>query len=63
MKRLVIGIAGSLMLFLLSPGFARAQNKTFNGEIMDSSCAKTGSHEEMMSKHAIRRKKRAPWAA
>ena len=44
MKRLAIGITGSLMLLLLSPGFARAQDKTFNGEIMDSNCAKTGSH-------------------
>lgn len=57
MKRVVIGFAASLMLLLLSPGFAGAQDKTFNGEIMDSSCAKTGSHEEMMSKHAIKTEK------
>ena len=57
MKRLAIGIAGSLMLFLLSFGSARAQNSPFSGEIMDSQCAKTGSHEEMMQKHAIKTEK------
>ena len=57
MKRLVIGIAGSLMLLLLSPGFATAQDKTYSGEIMDSQCAKSGSHEEMMTKHAIKTEK------
>ena len=57
MKRLAIGIAAPLVLFLFTPGFTRAQNKTFNGEIMDSNCAKTGSHEEMMSKHAIKTEK------
>ena len=57
MKRFAIGIAGSAMLLLLSPGFARAQNATFNGEIMDSQCAKTGSHQEMMTKHAIKTEK------
>jgi hypothetical protein len=57
MKRLAVGIAGSLMLLLLSPGFARAQDKTYSGEIMDSQCAKTGSHEEMMTKHAIKTEK------
>ena len=57
MERLTIGLAGSLLLLLFSPGFARAQNKTFNGEIMDSNCAKAGSHQEMMSKHAIKTEK------
>lgn len=57
MKRLATGFAGSLLLFVLSSSFAGAQDKTFSGEIMDSSCAKTGSHEEMMSKHAIKTEK------
>ena len=57
MKRLVVSLAGLLMFFLMSPGSARAQDKTLNGEIMDSNCAKTGSHEEMMSKHAIKTEK------
>ena len=55
--KLRVGIAAPLMLFLFAPGFARAQDKTFTGEIMDSNCAKTGSHEEMMSKHAIKTEK------
>ena len=53
MKGLVTGICGLLMLFLLSPGFARAQNKTFSGEIMDSSCAKDGSHATMLKKEGM----------
>ena len=57
MKRLAIGIAGSLMLFLLSNGFVRAQTSPFSGEIMDSDCAKTGSHAEMMKKHATKTEK------
>lgn len=57
MKRLSLCFAAFLALILLSPGFARAQNKTFNGEIMDSNCAKVGSHQEMMSKHAIKTEK------
>ncbi len=57
MKQLAMGFAGLLMLVLMSPGFAKAQNKTFNGEIMDSNCAKTGSHDEMMKKHAIKTEK------
>ena len=57
MKRLAIGIAGSLMLFFLSFCSVRAQNSPFSGEIMDSQCAKVGSHEEMMQKHAIKTEK------
>jgi hypothetical protein len=57
MKRLAIGFAGLLMLFLLIVGSARAQNGPFSGQIMDSQCAKTGSHEEMMRKHAIKTEK------
>ena len=53
MKRVATGISGLLMLFLLSPGFARAQNKTFTGEIMDSSCAKDGSHAMMLKKEGM----------
>jgi hypothetical protein len=31
--------------------FAAQKNQTYTGEIMDSSCAKTGSHEGMMKAH------------
>lgn len=35
---------------LLVPGFAAGKGKAFNGEIMDSQCAKNGSHEMMLKK-------------
>jgi hypothetical protein len=52
MKRMTFTIAGSLMLLLFSAGFAVAKDRTFNGEIMDSACAKLGSHDGMMKSHA-----------
>jgi hypothetical protein len=36
---------------LLGVGSVIAQSKAFTGEIMDSSCAKMGSHEGMMKAH------------
>ena len=47
MKKLVMSIAACL---LLMPGLAVAKDKTFNGEIMDSQCAKMGGHESMFKK-------------
>jgi uncharacterized protein YdeI (BOF family) len=44
----------ALMAVLLFCGssFAAAQtNHTYTGEIMDSACARTGSHESMMKTH------------
>jgi uncharacterized protein YdeI (BOF family) len=35
---------------LLAPGLVAAKDKTFNGEIMDSQCAKGGGHESMFKK-------------
>lgn len=32
------------------PGLATAKEKTFNGEIMDSQCAKGGGHESMFKR-------------
>src|ERR1017187_4174558 len=52
MKRLTLAMAGTLMLVLLSVSFSVAQDRTFNGEIMDSACAKSGSHDGMMKQHA-----------
>lgn len=49
MKKLVIGFAATLML--LTVALAAPQDKTFIGEIMDSQCAKMGSHEHMMKMH------------
>jgi hypothetical protein len=45
-KKLVVSIAACMLLI---PGLAVANGNTFSGKIMDSPCAKNGSHE-MMSK-------------
>jgi type 1 fimbria pilin len=47
MKKLIISITACM---LLAPGFATAKDMTFNGEIMDSPCAKMGGHESMFKK-------------
>jgi hypothetical protein len=47
MKKLIMSITACM---LLAPGFAAAKDNTFSGEIMDSQCAKNGSHEEMFKK-------------
>lgn len=38
---------------LLSPGLANAQARTFTGDIMDSACAKMGSHAAMEKMHKM----------
>ncbi len=53
MKRFAVGIAGSLLFLSLVAGFASAQDKTFTGEIMDSNCAKDGSHAMMLKKEGM----------
>jgi hypothetical protein len=57
MKRFAIGVTGMVILFLLSINFVSAQKSPFSGEIMDSQCAKEGSHEAMMKKHDIKTEK------
>jgi len=47
MKRLIMSITACV---LLVPGIVAAKNMTFNGEIMDSQCAKGGGHESMFKK-------------
>jgi len=47
MKKLIMSITACM---LLVPGLAAAKDKTFNGEIMDSPCAKDGGHEAMFKK-------------
>jgi hypothetical protein len=49
MKKLALGFAAILMF--LSVAGAAPKNQTFTGEIMDSHCASTCSHEEMMQSH------------
>ena len=51
MKRIAMAMAGSLVLVLCSIGFTAAKDMTYSGEIMDSACAKMGSHEGMMKGH------------
>lgn len=51
MKRMAMAVAGSLVLVLCSIGFTAAKDMTYSGEIMDSSCAKMGSHAAMMKGH------------
>jgi len=50
MKTLGFALAATMVLWGVA--FAAPQkNQTFNGEIMDSACAKMGSHEGMMKAH------------
>jgi type 1 fimbria pilin len=49
MKKLALGFVATLML--LTAALAAPKTQTFNGEIMDSSCAMMGSHEGMMKMH------------
>ncbi len=50
MKKLVMSVAACTLLL---PGFAAAKDKTFSGEIMDSQCAKMGSHQTMLKKEGM----------
>jgi len=49
MKTLALAFATSILLGGLA--LAAQKNGTFNGEIMDSACAKMGSHDAMMKSH------------
>jgi len=51
MKKLIIGLVGSLMLLTVS--FAAPKDSTYGGEIMDSQCAKNGSHDAMLKKEGM----------
>jgi len=50
MKKLVMS---AVACTLLMPGLAAAKDKSFSGEIMDSQCAKNGSHEMMLKKEGM----------
>ncbi|MBZ5701116.1 MAG: hypothetical protein LAN84_04655 [Acidobacteriia bacterium] len=58
MKKIVIGAAASVML--LGAGLTLAKDQTFRGEIMDSQCAKNGSHAMMMAKEGMAGKENDP---
>jgi len=51
MKKLIIGLVGSLMLLTVS--FAAPKDGTYGGEIMDSQCAKEASHAMMLKKEGM----------
>jgi hypothetical protein len=49
MKSRALGFTAILLMFV-AMSFAAQSNKTYTGEIMDSACAKSGSHDAMMQK-------------
>lgn len=51
MRKTAVAMGASLLL--LSAGLATAKDRTFSGEVMDSACAKEGSHEAMMKKAGL----------
>jgi len=55
MKKL--GPALALLFLLSTAGMAAAKDKSFKGEIMDSQCAKMGSHDMMMKKEGAKNAK------
>jgi len=59
MRKLAVGIG---VCALLLPAIAAAKDKTFAGEIMDSQCAKNGSHDEMLKKEGMENMKGDPKA-
>ena len=52
MKNVAISIMATVVLATLS--FGAPKESTFTGEIMDSECAKVGSHEMMMKKEGAK---------
>ena len=57
MKSISAEIFAVLTFLFLTVGFANAKDNTYTGEIMDSQCAKEGSHANMMKKHDIKTEK------
>ena len=53
MKRYGMGLVAAVALMLVSFSSAVAKDMTYTGEIMDSQCAKSGSHDAMMKKGNI----------
>jgi len=52
MKNILVGLATLLVFSLL--GFAAPPEGTYSGEIMDSACAKAGSHDMMMKNAGVK---------
>lgn len=55
MKKIAMGVGVALLFMGVT--FAAPRARTFRGEIMDSACAKLGSHDMMMKKEGIKTKK------
>jgi Protein of unknown function (DUF5818) len=51
MRKMWLAISSLAFLTLLAVGFSAAADMTYSGEIMDSACAKMGSHDGMMKAH------------
>lgn len=51
MRKIAVALGASILL--LGAGFAVAKDRTFSGEVMDSECAKEGSHDAMMKKAGL----------
>jgi len=60
MKKIAIGSFAFAML--LGAGITAAKDQTFTGEIMDSQCAKNGSHAMMLAKEGMAGKENDPMA-
>ena len=59
MKKLLMSVVACAFLV---PGLAAAKDKIFTGEIMDSQCAKNGSHAMMLAKEGMAGKENDPMA-
>jgi type 1 fimbria pilin len=51
MKKLVVGLSGSLLLAAVL--FAAPKDSAYTGEIMDGACAKNASHGPMLKKEGM----------
>lgn len=60
MKKIAIG--SFVFAMLLGAGMTPAKDQTFTGEIMDSQCAKNGSHAMMLAKEGMAGKENDPMA-
>ncbi len=60
MKNLVAGLLTTLVISLA--GFAAPKDETYSGEIMDSACAKAGSHTAMMKNVGVKTPKQCTQA-
>ena len=51
MKKIGMGLA--VLLAFVTVSFAAPKDRTYSGEIMDSQCAKNGSHDMMLKKEGM----------